>query len=234
MKHTTMTRPEWPDDELIRKYLNGAVTPDEEARVELRLLDDPDFLGHMERELALRDGLAALSEPLAEPHRGATLMRVMPRRTSRRWQWAAAATFVLAIGLLAALATLKRSIDERNALAMRIAQLDMPVANVPIVPVSIMRGVSVATELPRSLTVLRVYLPETTTVVDPGKYRLTIIQDGSKQPAFDISDLVAMDDGSLSMTLNAGKLLPGRYVLIVNDQPPTGKAEVMRAVLSVL
>lgn len=243
MNNTTRIRPEWPDDELIRKYLSRTATTEEESRIEMRLLDDPDFLEHIERELALREGLAALPEPISEPRRyspPSTLpTKSLPRRTSnRRWQWATAAAFVLAVGLIAALATLKRSIDERDTLSMRIALLDAPIANVPIVPVSIMRGAAAATALPRSPVVLRVYLPETASASEPRKYQVTISrdgaggEDGAERPAFDISDLVAMDDGSLSIALNATALVPGSYALVVREQAAEGKSEVMRVMLS--
>ncbi len=83
------------DDEVLSAYLDGALSPQERARLEARLADDP-ALRHTLAELrALRAALRDLPPPRLPRSFTLAPETVQPRRRWTAWHWATALTALL-------------------------------------------------------------------------------------------------------------------------------------------
>lgn len=220
-----------PDEELVRRYVQQRVTADEERRVEEYLLEHPGFLDDVETELALRDGILAMSggpSPSAMPDPPRVHVGPARQRFGRNPLPLAIAASVLALGGFAVtLGVLHRVIGERDALSEQAA---LPaVANVPVIRVAALRSSELAVHVPRAadaaFVLLRIVVPES----DADQYRVSISADDVSEPRVDVSGLVVQGDGSLSLALATRDLVAGRYTLVAYALSADGAHEALRA-----
>src|SRR5262245_15181334 len=91
-----MDRQHIRDNEVIERYLSGALTADEEQAFEEAYLGDPELLNQVETAERLRDGIKKLDA-------AGRLERMRPPARWRQWlaspQYAAAASVLLAVSL---------------------------------------------------------------------------------------------------------------------------------------
>lgn len=220
-----------PDGELVRRYVQRRATGDEEQRIEEYLLEHPDFLDDLETDLALHDGIVALSggpPPAAMTHPGPVRIARPRRRFGRNPLPLAIAASVLALGGLAvSLGVLHRVIGERDALGARAAP--PVVANVPVVRVAALRSSDLAIHVPgaadTALVLLRIIVPDS----DADRYRVSISADPAGEPRVEVSGLVVQGDGSLSLALSTRDLVAGRYTLVAYALSADGAHEALRA-----
>jgi hypothetical protein len=216
------------DNQVVERYLRGALTPDEERAFEEAYLGDPELLNELEAAERLRQGiedLGAAGELERRPSGGSRFSVPFSK------PWAAAASLVAVIGLAVSAGLYRDNATLRQELAA-VANVD-----VRLMPVMTLRGAPESEIEAPSEAGLAVLL------VDPGvtsfeSYRavLSAAQGGAEiwsadglRPEFQDQLVIAVP----------GRLLPpGRYEIVVtarmNDWPADRSEPVTRTAIRVV
>lgn len=186
---------------LIDRYLLGDLTESEQTEFEERLVWDTELIDEVELAERLREGLrqtaASTETEVAAPGLIEKLSYLMARP-----QYAAAASFLLAIGLTLAFLQNPLPIDRDRPEAF---------ATTEIVPIVVLRSSAVQKIAVNedSWTVLLV-----DTVRDFDSYRISVRRDADgAEPVWTDDDAVATHLGGLAVGMPGHTLSPGRYVI---------------------
>ncbi len=124
------------DIELVDMYVRNAMTGDEEADFEVRMLESPQLQQHVQTALAIRESLK-LQETIGESSSD-PLSRDHHLKPGYSWGRTALAASVL-LAVVSTMMLVKTSI-ESNQLKHQIADLIQPQTSVLTIPVNIMRS----------------------------------------------------------------------------------------------
>jgi hypothetical protein len=232
--------------DVIGRYVAERLAPDEEREFEAHLVDCPQCTGHVEQELALREGLgAAAAERTTAPR---------PAAPVRRWSsWllpAAAAVLVavavgLAISLVRTTSALNAAVNGREeqqrradeavrsaqGLERRIADLEARPSAGPLLPATVfaltaVRGggagaIDTFTLDPRQLVPLVVL----TIDVPPGEYAVTLKDRGGRE-VWSGGRFRPSSQDVMAVAVERSVLADGRYTLEVHRRDAAGQTRL--------
>jgi hypothetical protein len=232
--------------DVIGRYVADRLAPDEEREFEAHLVDCPQCTGHVEQELAFREGLgAAAAERTTAPRPAATV-----RRWSNRSLWllpAAAAVLVavaagLAISLVRTTSALNAALNGREeqqrradeairsaqGLERRIAALEARPSTGPLSPATVfaltaVRGggagaIDTFTLDPRQIVPLVVL----TVDVPPGEYAVTL-KDRNGREVWSGGRFRPSSQDVMAVAVERSVLADGRYTLEVHRRDAAGQ-----------
>jgi len=191
------------DNEVIERYLSGALTADEEQAFEEAYLGDPELLDQVQAAERLREGIKQLDS-------AGRLERMRPPARWRQWlgspQYAAAASVLLAVSL-----GFSAMLYRENS-TLRQDGLVQVFATTQLVPLEAVRGgnaETLAAPAPDVVTVLQ--LNAGLDAYDT--YRGTFTRVGARpETVWQRADLIARPDGTVLIGPIAARALPpGNY-----------------------
>lgn len=191
------------DNEVIERYLSGALTADEEQAFEEAYLGDPELLDQVQAAERLREGIKELAS-------AGRLERVRP--TARWRQWLASPQYAVAASVLLAVSLGFSAMLYRENSTLRQDDLLQLSASTQLVPLEAVRGgntVDVPAPAPNQVTVFQ--LNAGLDAYDT--YRGTFTRVGAGPATiWQRDDLVARSDGTILIgPVPARALQPGTY-----------------------
>lgn len=192
------------DNQVIERYLAGALTADEEQAFEEAYLGDPDLLDELQAAERLREGIKELD--------GAG--RLERLRAPARWrQWLASPQYAAAASVLLAVAVGFSAVLYRENLSLREGDLLLASATTRLVALEAVRGagaMEISAPAPDELTVLQVDAG----IVAYDTYRgvVTRAAGAQSETIWSRADLAARSDGTVLIgPVPPRALLPGNY-----------------------
>ncbi len=188
------------DNQVVERYLQGRLTPDETAAFEEAYLGDPDLLQELKTADLLRRGL--------EAHDAAQRAEQRPSAAARG---AAAPRYALAASLVAGIALTFSSylfVENRELRSENVA----PARVVPLLAVRGDAPISIEAAATNDRTVL---------LVDPAfpydRYRATVVRrsDATATEVLSVDGLTPSYEGQLGVTMPSRLLTPGEYEVVL-------------------
>jgi hypothetical protein len=218
------------DNEVIERYLSGALTADEERGFEEAYLGDPELLDQVQTAERLREGIKELDG-------AGRLDRLRPPGRWRQWlvspQYAAAASLFLVVSL-AFSAMLYREVTELREDSFSQASL-----STRLVRLEVVRGGNpqeVSASAPDELNMLE--LDAGPVAYDTYRGALTRRTGDRSETIWSRTDLVVQSDNRILISVTGRALQPGSYEALLegrmNDWPAGRFEEVARMDLTVV
>lgn len=211
--------------EFLQRYLQGKLSPEEEAEYEAWFMDKPEVLAQLETQQAIREGFKAAGE---ESSTKAPVRYLKRRRTDRLFQraWAPAFAFGAAAGLALAF------------VAGGVLNKPKPIPNFSIVELGAVRSFAdqTAPTVPispnQSMLALKVQLQEW----NADRYTATVRPAESDQVLYEVHNLVPHTYGAVVLGLPTNALNDGiQYEVTVSaasgaqTEPQTFRFQVAEA-----
>jgi len=191
------------DNEVIERYLSGALTADEEQAFEEAYLGDPELLDQVQAAERLREGIKELDG-------AGRLGRV---RSPARWrQWLAAPQYAVAASVLLAVSLGFSTMLYRENITLRQSDLAQVSVSARLIPLEAVRGGNpVILSAPASDVATLLQLNAGLDAYDTYRGVLTRIGAGS-ETIWRRADLAASSDGTVLIgPISARALRPGTY-----------------------
>ena len=194
--------------EFMQRYLQGKLSPEEEAEYEAWFMDKPEILDQLETQQAIRDGFKAAGE---ESSRRAPVRYLKRRRTDRLFQraWAGVFAFGAAAGVAFAI------------VAAGVFNKPEPIPNFSIVELGAVRSFAdqIAPTVPispnQSMLALKVQLQQW----NADSYTATVQPAESDRVLYEVQNLVPHTYGAVVLGLPTNALNDGiQYEVTVSAE----------------
>lgn len=209
--------------EFMQRYLQGKLSPEQEAEYEAWFMDKPEILEQLETQQAMRDGFKAAGD---ESSRKAPVHYLKRRRTDRLFQraWAPAFAFGAAAGLAAAV------------WVGSMWNTPQPISNFAIVELGTVRSFAdqtaptVSISPDQAMLALKIQLQ----TWQEDSYSAKVRPLGSDEALYEIDNLVPHTYGAVVLALPTDALITGfQYEVLVSSddsiEPQTFRFQVAEA-----